>query len=398
MLNRGFIISALMVTTLLACSVVAAPEQSTNDRVAGTAVPCVSIGNISAAPNALIVEPIMIMNVVDPAGLGAAAINLTYNPLVVEVVSATNGDFDSLTSGIHNTDGWTRFVCYQTGASGAGPGDARVADITFRAVGNAGESSPLDIQIITLTNNSGVDLKATTVPIDGSFTITGTGAAAPEEVIIEEENILSTVTAPSRAISPEVDNIFRFEEEKDTDIGISSITIRAKASVSDVQIMVQKLSSKPSLLPSPPDSVYGYFNISATVVPGEDIESARMNFKVSKLWTDTNEIDDMSIRLNRYVHTGTGNWESLQTTKIREDDPHYAYYFSETTGLSLFAITGRSKETTPALTPTPTPTSTPRAIPVPPPGKRPWGLIIGIIIAVIVVGATAYYFYTKKKA
>ena len=50
-----------------------------------------------------------------------------------------------------------------------------------------------------------------------------------------------------------------------------------------------------------------------------------------------------------------------------------------------------AKPTIPPVTPTPTP-------PVVPPVKRPWGLIIGIIIAVIVVGAAAYYFYTKKKA
>ena len=50
-----------------------------------------------------------------------------------------------------------------------------------------------------------------------------------------------------------------------------------------------------------------------------------------------------------------------------------------------------AKPTIPPVTPIPTP-------PVVPPVKRPWGLIIGIIIAVIVVGAAAYYFYTKKKA
>jgi len=58
-----------------------------------------------------------------------------------------------------------------------------------------------------------------------------------------------------------------------------------------------------------------------------------------------------------------------------------------------------------APTPTPTPTVTPTIPPVTPtptppvvPPAKPWGLIIGIIIAVIIVGAAAYYFYTKKKA
>ena len=64
---------------------------------------------------------------------------------------------------------------------------------------------------------------------------------------------------------------------------------------------------------------------------------------------------------------------------------------------------------TPVVTPAPTPTIPPTATaaptpsptptpPVKPPVKLPWGLIIGIIVAVIIVGAAAYYFYTKKKA
>jgi len=58
---------------------------------------------------------------------------------------------------------------------------------------------------------------------------------------------------------------------------------------------------------------------------------------------------------------------------------------------------------TPSPSPTPTPAITPTIPPVTPtppvvPPKIPWALIIGIIIAVIVVGAAAYYFYTKRKA
>ena len=54
---------------------------------------------------------------------------------------------------------------------------------------------------------------------------------------------------------------------------------------------------------------------------------------------------------------------------------------------------------TPTIMPTAVPTATPTPTPTPlPPKAKPWGLIIGIIIAVVIVGAAAYYFYTKKKA
>ena len=69
---------------------------------------------------------------------------------------------------------------------------------------------------------------------------------------------------------------------------------------------------------------------------------------------------------------------------------------------SIFALFAAPPVAPPPVTPTPTvaptvPPVTPTPPVVPPPVKRPWGLIIGIIIAVIIVGAAAYYFYTKKK-
>ena len=135
----------------------------------------VTIGDYTALQNTNATGPLMIVNIVDPTGLGAATINLTYDSSVVEVVDVdtTNTDFDSVTSSIHNTEGWARFVCLPPVGAGVGPGDVRVANVTFKAVGNQGASSPLNLEIITLKNNTGVDLKATAVVINGTFRIRG---------------------------------------------------------------------------------------------------------------------------------------------------------------------------------------------------------------------------------
>ncbi|MBE0516857.1 MAG: hypothetical protein IBX41_05630 [Methanophagales archaeon] len=85
-----------------------------------------------------------------------------------------------------------------------------------------------------------------------------------------------------------------------------------------------------------------------------------------------------------YVHEA-GAWKALDTTGT-----HFSTFV-------LFAAPPVAPPPTPTPTPPPvvTPTPTPPVI-VPPP-VIPWALIIGIVIAMIIVGAAAYYIYTKKK-
>jgi hypothetical protein len=101
----------------------------------------ISIGDVIAAPGAAETTSIMI-NVTDPSGLGAATINLTYDPSVCVVTNVVKGpsSFDSLTS-----------------------------SHTLKAVGDPDDSSTLNLNVEVLRNNTGKLISY--VVNNGTFTI-----------------------------------------------------------------------------------------------------------------------------------------------------------------------------------------------------------------------------------
>jgi predicted nucleic acid-binding Zn finger protein len=119
-----------------------------------------SIGDVIAAPGDAKITPIMI-NVTDPSGLGAATINLTYDPSVCVVTDVVRGpsSFDLLisTHPYTNTSGYVRLIASQTGEPGVGPGVIKFADITLtlKAVGDPDDSSTLNLNVEVLRNNTG---------------------------------------------------------------------------------------------------------------------------------------------------------------------------------------------------------------------------------------------------
>lgn len=114
----------------------------------------VSMVDVSVKPNESVVAEIMIKDIEGP-GVSAATINLTYNSSVINAVSVNKSDFDSIAYNINNSFGFTKIVTYQTGVEGL-IGDAKLAEIAFEAVGKDGDISPLNIEVITLTDNVGI--------------------------------------------------------------------------------------------------------------------------------------------------------------------------------------------------------------------------------------------------
>jgi hypothetical protein len=100
----------------------------------------VFIANVSSKSNESVVAEILIRNV-EESGVCAATINLTYNSSVINAVSVNKSDFDSIAYNINNSFGFTKIVTYQTGA-----------------VGKDGDISPLNIEVITLTDNVGISI------------------------------------------------------------------------------------------------------------------------------------------------------------------------------------------------------------------------------------------------
>jgi hypothetical protein len=70
-------------------------------------------------------------------------------------------------------------------------------------------------------------------------------------------------------------------------------------------------------------------------IEDEQIKESKIKFKVEKKWLSDNNINKLTVKLNRY----NNGWNNL-TTKMLSDDDNYVYYESESPGFSLFAITG----------------------------------------------------------
>jgi len=141
----------------------------------------VAIDDGSAAPTEEDIVSIMINDV--PVDIMTADVTLTYNSSVVHVMSVSNGQFDNLGSTINNGTGSTRIIAYQ-GASAPLTGNVKLCDVTLKAVGSAGASSPLTITVTRL--EAGDESVITATADNGTFTISE-----------EEENIPPIVTNAS---------------------------------------------------------------------------------------------------------------------------------------------------------------------------------------------------------
>ena len=94
---------------------------------------------------------------------------------------------------------------------------------------------------------------------------------------------------------------------------------------------------------TPPNIVYKNLNIwvgNLGWANPENIASPSINFFVEKSWITENNIDNSTIRLNRY---NDGEWNPLDTEKMGEDEDNL-YFEAQTPEFSSFAITGKVKQ------------------------------------------------------
>jgi len=133
----------------------------------------ISIPDCQAAVGDSVTVPIYI-DVAELDGLGEVLLNLTYDPSIVKVITASSSDFDSISADIANPEGYVIITANQSGSIGVGPGKIKLVDITLQTVGKYGGGiSPLDLDVITLLNIHGVKVPYTA--INGTFEKVTTG-------------------------------------------------------------------------------------------------------------------------------------------------------------------------------------------------------------------------------
>ena len=102
-------------------------------------------------------------------GVACTGVKLTYDASVVAVTGVTPGDFTTFFGfdDEHAADGWVTINTYISGTQLTG--NVKVADVTLVAVGKAGDTSPLDMEIISMADQNGYPVPGTVS--NGLFTV-----------------------------------------------------------------------------------------------------------------------------------------------------------------------------------------------------------------------------------
>jgi hypothetical protein len=144
LLGSFFFLCALLVSTLA---------------LADDPVVTVTVGDIEVPPGGVVRAPIMVQNV---TALGGGVINITFNSSVIHVTGVTEGGGNALTIGAWNSNnslnpGYVNIASYSAGITGQ-HGDVIFADVTYRAMGAVGSSSPLNLSVESLFNYHYVEI------------------------------------------------------------------------------------------------------------------------------------------------------------------------------------------------------------------------------------------------
>lgn len=162
------------------------------------------------------------------------------------------------------------------------------------------------------------------------------GAAGPEAPRGE-----ATVIAEIAPLIPAIVPVYKEE------LALTEIKIAVNTRAENVQLTFSALSTAPVSV-APQGSVYKYIEIKVQNLADENVKEAKIKFKVNKSWLTTNNVDEATVKLNRY----TTSWQALSTTKLSADATN-VYYEASTPGFSYFAISGQQKAAPPVnITPT----------------------------------------------
>ncbi len=147
----------------------------------------ISISSQTVTPVSTVAVPIMANNITNVA---AYTISLTYNPAVVVVDSVGAGALGTPFTTINNVTGVTQMSAFTITPQS---GNVILANVTLRAIGTAGQTSPLNLTVTALSDNNGSSIPATvsngTLSIASSILVINASRANLAEAIGPTNNI-----------------------------------------------------------------------------------------------------------------------------------------------------------------------------------------------------------------
>jgi hypothetical protein len=123
----------------------------------------VSIASQTAASGSTVTVPIMANNITNVA---AYTISLTYDSNVIVVDNVGAGTLGEVTTSINNITGETQMSAFSTTPQS---GNIILANVSLRAVGTIGQTSPLTLSITILSDDNGNTIPATVD--NGTFSV-----------------------------------------------------------------------------------------------------------------------------------------------------------------------------------------------------------------------------------
>jgi len=275
-------------------------------------------------------------------GVACTDVKLTYDTSVVAVTDATAGDFTTFFGfdDEHAADGWVTINTYISGTQLTG--DVKVADVTLVAVGEAGDTSPLDMEILAMADQNGTNIPGTTrnetfrilvpapasaIPTTSTTTTTSTstypaGGENDSNGRVHTNIVMKEIKC---AYANEGKPISHKFEKPMNDIVYVNFTTTIYAE--DICTIVEVLKgTSASVETDPPDNVYRNSNIRVGLsryATERDVRDANIAFRIDQNWIDT--IDPSTVRSNVYHDDA---WHPLKTTRLGEDESH-AYFVAD---------------------------------------------------------------------
>jgi PGF-pre-PGF domain-containing protein len=126
---------------------------------------------------------------------------------------------------------------------------------------------------------------------------------------------------------------------------IVTVEFDPKKSFGKTTAIIEILKNTSSIVKEPaPGEVYKNINIwigNSGFSSPENLENARINFRVNKAWISEYNINKSMVALYRFSQN---TWNPLSTI-LKEEDKDYFYFTAETPGFSPFAISSTEKST-----------------------------------------------------
>ena len=345
--------------------------------------------------------PVNIVNVTN-GPVQSIRLRVDYNENVLNLTNISNSVLTSAWIDLRlGEDRHTMVIATAyTGEAISNGSSGSVMLLNFHVIGSPGDTSPMNMMLIEFSNPEG-EVGRTTPARNGTFTVepsgeqstttpTPPGGVGPSGGGGSPTTPTPTPTEKPSAVEKALKIISRIEAGKPESVtfeglDVYKISIEVDKTVSDVNVMVEEVN-KPEEITDAPGIVYSYYNIAATNLTDVNV-TATIEFKVKKSWMADENVEEATIRLNRYDE----EWVALPPSKINEDNA-YVYFPAVTHGFSIFAISGEKKVEV-AATPTQTPTPTPTPAPV---HRTPPLVLILIVIAVIVIAGITIIVLRRK--